>query len=113
MIIHSTHVDAWVIQSEEREGIYNFIGDCNVLGVNDNKLEGFSYYPNPTSDRIFLNSLNNIEKVSILNMLGQRVMETKIDATTSEINTSELAVGTYLLEVKIDGQIGTYKIIKN
>lgn len=84
-----------------------------VLGIAENTLEGFSYHPNPTTDVIYLNSMKNIESVSLYNTLGQRVMSNKIGATSSNINLSNLMDGIYLMKVTIEGQIGTYKILKN
>ncbi|NGX84282.1 GEVED domain-containing protein [Aequorivita sp. KMM 9714] len=87
--------------------------EVGLLGVNENSLVGFSFYPNPTSDMLSLNSANNIESVTIYNMLGQKVLSTNIDATTSEISLAGLNTGTYILEVTVKGQIGTYRVIKN
>ncbi len=82
-------------------------------GVSENALEGFAYYPNPTSDVLSLKSVNSIDSVSIFNLLGQRVIDTKIGATTSDINLSGLTAGTYIMKVTVAGQTGTYKVLKN
>ena len=84
-----------------------------LLSVADNTLGGFSYYPNPTSGTLSLKSVNNIDSVSFFNLLGQKVMDAKIGATTSEINISGLTAGTYIMHVSVEGQIGTYKVLKN
>ncbi len=84
-----------------------------TAGVSENALEGFAYYPNPTSDVLSLKSVNSIDSVSIYNLLGQRVIDTKIGATTSDINLSGLTAGTYIMKVTVAGQIGTYKVLKN
>lgn len=86
--------------------------EVGLLGVNENSLVGFSFYPNPTLDKLSLNSVNNIESVTIYNMLGQKVLSTNIDATTSEISLAGLNTGTYIMEVLVEGQIGTYRIMK-
>lgn len=83
------------------------------LSIADNTLEGFSYYPNPTSGGISLKSDNNIDAVVIYNLLGQKVIETRINATTSTISLADLTVGTYIMYVTVEGKIGTYKVLKN
>jgi hypothetical protein len=45
--------------------------------------------------------------------LGQQVISTEIGATTSDINLSGLTAGTYIMKVTVDGQTGTYKVLKN
>ncbi|HLW31505.1 MAG TPA: T9SS type A sorting domain-containing protein, partial [Aequorivita sp.] len=82
------------------------------LSVNNNTIEGFDFYPNPTHDVLNISAKKNIESVSLYNLLGQEVMATKVGATSSEINLSNLSAGTYLMEVTLDGETGTYKIMK-
>jgi hypothetical protein len=35
-----------------------------------------------------------------------------VAATSGTLDVSNLAVGAYIMKVSVDGQIGTYKIIK-
>ncbi|WP_034259768.1 T9SS type A sorting domain-containing protein [Aequorivita capsosiphonis] len=112
-MIYSGHTQSWVIVEETREAVYEFLGECDFLGVSENAHDGFTFYPNPTSNKLSLNSVNNIDSVVIYNMLGQKVLNTKIGATSSEINISNLVTGPYLMKVSVEGEIGSYKIIKN
>ena len=84
-----------------------------VLSTNDNVIEGFSYYPNPSYDVINLSAKQNIEKAAIYNILGQKVIDQNINATSSRLNVANLNTGTYLMQVRVDGKTATYKIIKN
>ncbi|MBT0608601.1 T9SS type A sorting domain-containing protein [Aequorivita echinoideorum] len=86
---------------------------CDVLGISDNALAGFAYFPNPTSNILSLKSVNNIEAVSMFSILGQKVMDLNIGATTSDINLSGLQSGTYIMKVTVDGQTGTFRVLKN
>jgi hypothetical protein len=60
-----------------------------------------------------LNSVETIEAVSIYNMLGQSVVDMAIDATSSQVDVSGLSTGTYVMKVIVNGQVGTYQIIKD
>ena len=104
---------AWGIPDPLMDGVYIWSGTCDSLGVSDNALAGFSYYPNPATEVLSLRSANNIESVSMYNLLGQQVISTEIGATTSDINLSSLTAGTYIMKVTVDGQTGTYKVLKN
>jgi len=95
------------------EGVYTFEGTCKIMGTNDNTIEGFSYYPNPTSTVINLDAQDNIERVAIYNILGQKVLDQDINATSTQIDVANLTIGTYLMKVFVDGKSATYKVIKN
>ena len=82
------------------------------MGTASNEIEGFEFYPNPTRERINLAAAQNIESVVLYNILGQKMIDINVDATTTELNVAHLAAGAYLMEVTVDGQTGTYKLIK-
>ncbi|MEZ4874573.1 MAG: T9SS type A sorting domain-containing protein [Flavobacteriaceae bacterium] len=85
---------------------------CENLGVAGNVIEGFSFAPNPANDRLNLSSVDNIENVALYNILGQKVIDVNVNATSTELNVSNLSVGAYIMKVTSNGQIGTYKVIK-
>lgn len=113
MVRYNGTEDLWSVTDPEKEAIYLFSGDCSPLSVSDNTIGGFSFFPNPSSDVLNLKSIDNIENISIYNLLGQRVMVNKINATTSKLDISGLNIGTYIMKVTINGQIATYKVLKN
>lgn len=104
---------SWGIPDPVMDGVYIWTGTCAPLGVNENALAGFRYYPNPATEVLSLKSDSSIESVAIFNLLGQQVLSAKIGATTSDLNLSGLSAGTYIMKVTVDGQTGTYKVLKN
>ncbi len=92
--------------------ITDIVIDGTNLSVSDNTIEGFSYYPNPTNGILNLKSVENIENVSLYNLLGQIVIDNRVNATTSLVDISGLSTGTYLMKVTVNGQIGTYRVLK-
>lgn len=72
----------------------------------------FKYYPNPVNDKLNLRSQNNIENVSIYNMLGQEVLRVAPNTNSSAINMSTLQTGAYFIRVTINGVTETKQIIK-
>lgn len=97
---------------ENRTGLY-FDSSSNTAGVSDNALSSFVYYPNPTSNTITLKSESTINNVAVYNLLGQQVLNQKLDALSSDINVGHLSTGTYVMKVTIGSETGSYKIIKN
>ncbi|TXD71479.1 T9SS type A sorting domain-containing protein, partial [Aequorivita antarctica] len=92
--------------------ITDIVIDGTNLGVSDNTIAGFSYYPNPTNGILNLKSVDNIEHVSIYNLLGQLVVDNRVNATASQVDISGLSTGTYLMKVTVNGETGTYKVLK-
>lgn len=81
------------------------------LGLSDLDVSNLKIYPNPVSNgKLFINSNSNNEKeVTIYNLLGQEVFQTKI--VSNQINVSEIAKGAYILKVIDNGKIKTEKLI--
>ncbi|PHR12253.1 MAG: hypothetical protein COA40_08220, partial [Aequorivita sp.] len=46
------------------------------------------------------------------NLLGQRVMDSQVGAAEASLDVSGLSTGTYLMKVTVNGQVGTYKVLK-
>jgi hypothetical protein len=111
--IYTTGGQAYYIFVLNTGAITDIVINGTNLGVSDNTLQGFSYYPNPTNGVLNLKSVENIENVALFNILGQKVVDSKINATSSQIDISNLASGTYFMKVIVNGQIGTYKVLKD
>jgi Secretion system C-terminal sorting domain/Cleaved Adhesin Domain len=73
---------------------------------------GFTSYPNPVIDILNLSYSKNIDKVQVMNLLGQEVVSKSINATDVKVDMSTLASGTYLVKVTSDNQIKTIKVFK-
>lgn len=92
---------------------FGWIGVPNPnLGVAENSSKLFDIFPNPAGDSVFLQSQDKIESISIYDMMGRRVLYQPVDAMNSEVNISYLADGQYVCTALVNGETGTYKIIK-
>jgi len=83
-----------------------------ILSVGDNAFDGFNFFPNPAQNTLNINAQTEVQNITLVNLVGQVVLEQQIDATSSQIDISRLTSGVYLMQVSADGQIGTYKVIK-
>ena len=89
--------------------------------INAQKLNNSSeliLYPNPAQDLIqvnFFNEENSIVEISMIDLLGKVIESKSVDATegfnTTEMNTSSLQNGIYLLRVVQDGDVQIRKFI--
>ncbi len=69
-------------------------------------------FPNPAGNVLNLASQNNIEQISIYNMLGQNVLNTNVNATTATLNVSNLAPGVYILNAASAGKTSSVRFVK-
>jgi Secretion system C-terminal sorting domain/Fibronectin type III domain/Cleaved Adhesin Domain len=85
----------------------------DVLSNNEFDIDNaFRYYPNPVNNELNLKAQNNIENVSIYNMLGQEVLRLAPNTNSSKIDMSALQTGAYFIRVTINGVTETKQIIK-
>ncbi|QIE60718.1 T9SS type A sorting domain-containing protein [Rasiella rasia] len=83
------------------------------LGIGDTEIQGFSYFPNPAENQLNLRSGGGtIESAIIYNILGQEVLSERVGSSDAQLNVANLSVGTYILKVVVDGELGIYKIVK-
>lgn len=92
-------------------GIDNFVLD-ETLSTNDNSVTEFKIFPNPANNLLNVSAGSSIEGVTIFNMLGQKVLEEQVGATSAQLDIARLQTGAYLMQVTVDGQLGTYKFVK-
>ncbi len=83
-----------------------------VLSLVDNSFEGFSYYPNPTTNILNVNAKSNIENITIFNVLGQQLINVTPDNLTAKIDLSNLSAGMYVMKATVNGNVGSFNIIK-
>lgn len=83
-----------------------------TLSVSDNNLNSFTFYPNPTRDRIEFNANQSVDNIIIFNILGKTVTNAKVNLSNNTIDVSSLASGAYLMKVSIGSVTQNYKFIK-
>lgn len=99
---------ATIAYGDARINIFN--NQKIVLGVDDYSLENISIYPNPATDKLYINSSNTeVFEVTIINMLGKKLIEEVVNANAS-IDVSHLSFGLYFMRFKDLNY--TYKFIK-
>lgn len=61
-------------------------------------------YPNPTSDKVFVESDKNLKQVTIYNIVGKKMALYPANTSTMELDLSSLDAGIYLVELISDNQ---------
>ncbi len=85
---------------------------CEDLANSSFEKADFEFFPNPVKDIFTIKSGINIERISIYNILGQKLQETLIEDRTSNLDFSSYPVSTYLVKVQFNNHSKIIKTIK-
>jgi len=86
---------------------------CTV-GIEDNNKTDVSLSPNPANDNfnLSLSYVSNDTKIDIINLLGQNVYSSIVNSEFTNINTSSLPEGIYIVNISSNGtSITTEKLV--
>ena len=67
-------------------------------GVEDNAEQNIGIYPNPANEKITIEA-QNIERVSISNVMGQKVYEKSVNSDNMVIDVNSFPAGIYMINV--------------
>ena len=77
-----------------------------VKELNITKRNIFSVYPNPAANNFIIQSLEfDKGTYTLINSLGQKISDGKIESSSQSINTSDLSNGLYFLILKVNDKI--------
>ena len=83
-----------------------------VLGSDTFDNTNFNLYPNPTSNVVTLQYSREISEVSVFNLLGQTMLNKRLNTKEAVIDLSNLPSTTYFIKVVSEGIIKMVKVIK-
>jgi hypothetical protein len=100
-------------------GAYEYYNDYEIQNIeygeydNPENPDKFILYPNPTNGVVYIDAANNeIQHVRVFDVSGKQVLSTNLLPSNTYINLSEFKDGIFFIQIQIDGQIKTYKVIK-
>lgn len=88
------------------------ITDATLSNTQFESPNSFKYFPNPVNDVLSLKAQNNIQDISVYNMLGQEVLKAVPNNVSEEINMSSLRSGAYFVKVTINNVTETIRVLK-
>lgn len=81
-------------------------------GLTEADVETLSYiFPNPAKDEVMVASSLTMERVEIVNMLGQVVFAADVNANSVKVNTAEMGAGNYLVKMYTEAGMATKKLV--
>lgn len=84
----------------------------SCIGMQSYNMAGFSLYPNPAVDKVFIESSKN-GRVRMMSLTGQLVLEQNIHDGRNELGTNALSAGVYELSIELGGETIHVKLVLN
>lgn len=108
--------DSTKIGIESNGGILNLnivFKNGSITGANKQQLAEITLYPNPANQRLFIknNGFTSFDEISVINIVGQKVISKSRFSVSNEIDVSNLRNGIYVLRLKTGNQIISQKFI--
>ena len=85
---------------------------AEVLASDSFDNNSFVAYPNPVKDVFNVSYTSEISSVRVMNLLGQEVLSRDVNATSTQIDMSQLSTGAYIVNVTVGDTIKTIKVVK-
>ena len=87
--------------------------ECMNLGVEDQDAYlDFTYYPNPVSNQLTINSKNEILEAKVFNMEGRKLANKNVKAFDAQLDFSSYPAGTYIVELRFKEKPVQFKVLK-
>ncbi len=83
-----------------------------ILGIDNFSSLDLKYYPNPTSGILTISNRTIISEITVSNMLGQSIYNSKPQSEEVTLDLSTAPSGIYLVKINIEGISNTIKIVK-
>ena len=87
------------------------IEEC-LLSISENQSKDLKLYPNPSSTTFTVESETLMASITVMNSLGQTLLELKPNSTIEHIDISEFSAGSYLVRVTVGTNSSVYHLLK-
>ena len=91
----------------------NFQITSTSLGIEENNISLFNYFPNPVNDVLTIKAQKDVDNITVYNMLGQVVIRQTPNTRDCTVDLSTMQTGAYFVQVSIDNSVETIRILKN
>ena len=83
-----------------------------ILGTSSFELAQISMYPNPATTNFTIEAQQEMESVSVYNLVGQEVISKSPNSKSVTVDVSHLQTGIYVVRTSINGNVSASRFIK-
>ncbi len=103
----NTNPFSFIMYDTDLELTANF---AENVSIEETETEEIIIFPNPSNEKITILSEGLIEKIKLINISGQIIKETPVNATSVDFNVSKIQEGIYFIQLHTLNGIITKKI---
>jgi len=92
--------------------VFNFTVAQAPLSVSEFDAKKVLIYPNPVSNVMTVSGKETINQISVLNLLGQKVLTQNFNSNEAQLNLEILSSGAYMVEVLSGSSRQVMKVIR-
>ncbi len=98
--------------SEQNVNRIRYVSCTNSLQIDEQDNFKWLVSPNPFNDRLSITGDKEIDKVEIINSIGQLVKVFLADSSNLQLDLSDCSSGIYFLKIFSKENVGTYRLVK-
>ncbi len=98
------------LKQTDYDGSFSY-SDVRVVNVDD-VFDGLSVYPNPSKGALWVQSNMNNASIKLSDIMGAVLVEEQMHNGIHHMDISDVPAGMYILQVEIEGEYKSYRIIK-
>jgi hypothetical protein len=83
-----------------------------ILGTQSFSASKIKMYPNPATNMLNIEALNEIENISVYNLLGQEVISKTTNNKVVNLDIASINSGIYIIKTTIDGVVSASRFVK-
>src|SRR5690606_9921890 len=104
--------NTWQSDPNGLDGAFVIFAYCGEIDTEEISEFSFSYYPNPVTNHLKVQSESKVEQFEVYNSEGKKIFQSS-SVKNNELNLNSLSAGIYLIRAKLEnGRIETFKVIK-
>jgi len=110
-----TYLIAFKGKSNEADGVYVddvWVGNNSGVGVDEQSALAANVSPNPTTDRVMVETNTNEGQVVVFDMLGKQMLTASVINGRAELDLSAFAKGVYVARISSEAGTSTIKLVK-
>lgn len=90
------------------------VTQSGVLNTQENSIKDIRIFPNPANNTINIEGNSMLQNIEIFNLLGQKILQKKVNSNTIKLDVSSFASGHYFLKTQnSNSEFQTFRFIKN
>ena len=109
VIAYYQEIDCLSAPAKSKYGNEYFVNIPSPVGIEDNAAQQISVYPNPVDDNLKIEA-KGIKKITVVNLMGQKVYESEVNADEISLNMSDFQSGIYMIQVTTEGYTITERV---